>query len=225
MSTELRSTVALLEQPLSNSVAARAGYETIGDPLRTTTCGFTSGVLHEVLATYADIDTRRVISRSNELFALTGKSRESEHVYLLTESHEQGTIIDPTYSQFVSVIGLTQRLASQRPELNAFYPQERIVIVTPDNVDEFCHNFARITYGARDKVYQAQREVYPGKTDSDLARHMDLTESDISRIYQDIWTPDNANAYPITNHEQLSDAHCRTVSRVIDACYAGTPLL
>lgn len=209
---KLRANIEYHENSLTAAIKATPFSYGGDECLRNSICGFATIILHDVIRDTYGVSTKREIVTSDQLFAHTRRGHMSEHVMLRSP---ENTIIDPTYSQFMNVIGLDLKLVERVPALAALYPERKIAIIPSDSTDEFCHNLSQMAYSARDEVNSARQEVYPGATKESHQKFMDLSPEDIALIYQSIWVSTQApKPFPISDDDRNS-LYYRKVMRVL----------
>lgn len=98
-------------------------------------CGFASNVLAKYLRQTGV--AKSAVPKIREL----AEPLPFRHVVVEVE----GAIIDPTYSQFMSVIGLDIALAASDPTAAALYPKRRIAVIPQGAERAFGERFAQYT--------------------------------------------------------------------------------
>jgi len=190
-----------IEPSLSKAVASHPGYGIGGveNALISTSCGFTTGILQKHLAEAHHIPTERLIAeRLDTLPRDPVFSRYLNHVLL--HEPESGTIIDPTYSQFVRLFGASYIEVAQKADLIDAFPNEKIAVFPSREYQQFASEFTRFCIG--------KRAFIADQLGADTARQQDfftgLDDTEVPQIVASIWNLDNYEKFPLSQEDQDS---------------------
>lgn len=203
---ELRQIVADATPVLERAVARHIVYGNHPEELqlRGSVCGLASSLLGRYLAQKHDIRTDRHIAALD--WYPTGDHVQMRHVVLTDQ--ETGAIIDPSFSQFFGLVGLTQSTAKEVPELRSLYPTNKIAVIEPGSERLFGYKYSE--YAARIapqvKAHLGSRAIVPIPPAGLL---LDASHDQIHGIYDAIWERGLYQSYP----EQVDDEY---VERMLD---------
>lgn len=189
---ELRTVLNKVTPSLAEAVRTHPGYapysaETV---LGSTCCGFATGLLQRYLKERHDIETTQMIGGLVDVPRNSFTHRLVEHVVLADDTH--GAIIDPSYGQFMNLVGLSRQ--NFGAEINntvnaAQFPTPRIALIDKERTDEFGAAYAERALGRRGVIaYQLLRRrgagTAPDLNTTPLIHH---STEEATRVYQSIW--------------------------------------
>lgn len=153
--------------------------------LRYSQCGLATKALQNYFAEQYDAPTERLIHVSSD-DNLRGLSyRRQTHVILRTED---GRFIDPTYGQFMNLIGLTPEQA-QASQLEHLYPSAKIASFTEQTAAKFSQKFAQHTYNTWQSSGHAINQPTPLNPRLSALRNASLDQ--MESTYNDLWDVNN----------------------------------
>lgn len=178
-----------LELAIGDSDSLYAGIE--GDyRLRVPVCGFSSALVGNWQADKG-ADSILVISRPQLVFA-----PKMEHVFVNSATPFGETIwIDPTYSQFMSFVGLDPYLDMNLERSQ--YPVEKVLMFRPEETDIVMSAFAKFADSFRyvnKFLIENQRLEFlreDGEEPTWFAPLAEVTSSEIKDSFMSIWDPEN----------------------------------
>jgi|APMI01.1.fsa_nt_gi hypothetical protein len=166
--------------------------------LRGSVCGLASSLLARYLEQKHGIVTDRHIA------ALDGHPTD-DHVQMrhvvLTEQ-ATGAMIDPSFSQFFNLVGLTQATVREIPELQSLYPINKVAVIDAGDERLFGYRYAEYAMNIAPRVrrHLGVRAVMPiHPTGVLLSAGADV----IHAVYDGIWERGRYRSYP----EQRDDAY------------------
>jgi hypothetical protein len=189
--TKLESVVAastpLLERALYLEVERRYATEL---QLRGTVCGLATAALQ----LYANerhglvLDRRRVTPPK----APRGmNSRKLEHVGLFDDN----TMIDPTYGQFFSYVGLSQTAAQYQPGLVTLFPKDKVAVIPKREARTFARSMAAHMHAVEPEVLRRTPSGYVAYPPENSLRGSSLAKKE--EVLEDIWNPNGYRDFPL----------------------------
>lgn len=118
-------------------------------------CGFASTVLARYLAEKKLTDPTVMIGEIADPLPMYYPTRMRFHVLI----HTEDTTIDPTYTQFLSLVGLTPQLAAKSHSAAKLYPQRRVAVIERGKEREFGERFADIALSSVAHIAQERRKL------------------------------------------------------------------
>lgn len=154
-----------------------------GLQLRSSNCGLATATLQLYLQELYDIPTERLLAVPPK--APRGlNSRRMAHVVLCHE----GTIIDPTYSQFLGYVGLQAFRVSEHGSLQQLWPEAKIAYIDQSKTDQFADNLASYAHKIAPTIHDIRGDEVRYTPDSALSNKSFAEKRD---IYRDIWSANN----------------------------------
>lgn len=191
----LRGLLDYVTPTLGEAVATHPDYSLggSGHALRYSSCGFATALLQRHLEREYGIATHRLRNAS----ILTVPKRPSssgayDHVVLHEPHHD--LVIDPTYSQFMSLFGLTAIRASvMSSELrDQLYPKAQIALFPATDYREFSSSI--IAYAAATETERVE-SVGPIGISKNTRLPAGLSEETINHVVAEIWNIDRYEPY------------------------------
>ena len=185
---ELAYECGSIRSTLADVVSTHWGY-TDQEPLAQTCCGFATDLLQAHLKRQG-IDTERHIA-APPLLPKTYNGRKREHVVLRTEDN---VFIDPTYQQFMNLVGYTHQLGNHGVNLQELLPPA--VIMTYDHLQfkKVGNLLAQHALGRRKQIIELGEAhgVLPDNVESPL---MQASAAPLHAVYKDIWNPEHYSPF------------------------------
>lgn len=169
--------------------------------LRMSNCGMATAALQLWLREAYDIDTERVLARTDLIVDDITKSRRVSHVVLRTEG---GKYVDPTYSQFYAHVGLTHRVAASQ-ELIELYPHQKIAVFSDPAT--FAQEYATSVHEL-DVIGVPAGEFEIG-TDGAFRG---ASEDEMGDFYSRLWSPDSSEAFPLEEQKPHFQSAARKIA-------------
>lgn len=201
------SSVPLLERALYDEEEKRISPEL---QLRGTVCAVATGALQQFVRGRHGIELERRMAVLDK--APRGlNSRLLRHVGLF----DGDTMIDPTYSQFFSYVGVDRFTASADPQLAALFPDTKIAVIPAEDSDAFADSFARQAQDMEEAMAEMD-DLVPQTTYAPLHALTGKSLDEKREVYRHIWRPSNYEVtYPIIGGEQ-SPSLTRRIARIAD---------
>ena len=207
---ELESIINQATAPLEKALAFESLTKGFGEDLqlRYSYCGVATAALQQYLQERCDVTTERMVTEP-EIAPRHMQQRRMAHVVLRHES----LIIDPTYSQFLSYVGVMPARVLCRQDLRDFYPAQKIAVFSVASSDEFADNFARVAHMADVTIgpLDLSQNSYPP---DDALRGTSMSEK--TEVYRAIWSPDGYTPFPVSEQPALRD-HINRVHGLMNA--------
>lgn len=159
----LYSTVAQLEPYLEEAMRFHPAPHLEGFSLRTSICGFASRVLGERLKQDGFQTEWQVGRPVDDPSVLPDRMRT--HALLV---HPEARI-DPTWTQWMALVGVDARQASQNPAMAALYPSRRVAVIPAGLERLFGEKFADYALDTVGKVARIRRKMGGGGDTRNLA--------------------------------------------------------
>ena len=195
---ELEAIITRATVPLEKALAYESLTEGFGEDLqlRYSYCGVATAALQRYLQDHK-ITTERVITEP-EVAPRHMNQRHMSHVALRHES----LLIDPTYSQFLSYVGVMPARVLQREALRRFYPARKIAVFPVESSNEFAAAFAKVAHAADVEIEPLNigHDSYPP---DDALRGTSLDEK--FEVYRAIWSPNDYKCFPVDEQPALHD--------------------
>lgn len=206
---ELDNIIAHVTQPLEKALMQEGIRAGLGEDLqlRYSYCGVATAALQCFLLERHHIDTERMVTQP-EIAPRLINQRRMAHVVLQYE----GVTIDPTYSQFMSYVGLSPTVVLQNETLRGLYPPRKIATFNTQKSDEFADTFADIAHTV-DEVMGAQlgAQLY-GLNENLIGTTLD-TKRD---VYRAIWDSGGYSPLPLREQSSLQGWVGRIAARMND---------
>lgn len=186
LETAVAASVPLLEKALHTEEDRRYDPEL---QLRGTVCGLATAALQLYVHDRHSIELdRRIATPSKAPRGLN--SRRLEHVVLFDDDE----MIDPTFGQVYSYIGLSRSAAQERPALRRLFPSEKIAVVSKGRANKFADSVARHMQSIEPEVAQLRggMKAYPPEN-----ALVGRSEAEKEEILRDIWTPGQFKSFPL----------------------------
>lgn len=153
--------------------------------LRYSQCGLATKALQNYFMEKYQAPTERLIHISEDDSLRGMNSRRQSHVILRTEG---GRFIDPTYGQFMNLIGLTPELA-QINQLEQLYPGAKIASFTEDTAGDFSAKFSDHAY----KTWQTDghKIAEPSPLNPRLSALRNASRDQMQSTYSKLWDVNN----------------------------------
>lgn len=159
-------------------------------------CGFASNVLAQYLRETQGLTLeKRIGSPADDLTAMPDNMWR--HVILNTPD---GSTIDPTYGQFMRLIGINEALAKNETEAYALYPARRVAYIPAGQERYFGERFAEFMVAQRERLITIrQKQLRVGETVCEIDRlKSGLDAQGLYDVVADIWSP---NRYRRFDHD------------------------
>ncbi|QQS22248.1 hypothetical protein IPM09_01745 [Candidatus Saccharibacteria bacterium] len=152
--------------------------------LRSQVCGLASAVLGTHLADEYGIETDQYIAVLQAYPRTDGYTM----THVLLRERQTGATIDPSYTQFLGLVGLSQYVLDAMPALERFCPASKIAVI--DKGEELTFGIRYAEYAIR--VAPSVRTEL-GRTGVTLMPPMgsllQATDRYVHQVYDSIWTP------------------------------------
>jgi hypothetical protein len=177
----------LLEGVLRHEEAPR--YD-IDLQLRGTVCGLATAALQLYMQErHGVVLERRQTTPDSAPRGLN--SRRLSHVALFDDD----SLIDPSYGQFYTYVGLSQAAAQEQRELRRLYPADKIAIVPQQRAAAFADKTARHMQAVEPQAMRLRRPDSPAyPPDKSL---VGTSLEDKRRVLRDIWNPNAYKPFPV----------------------------
>lgn len=186
-STELKQIVSLATPKLEQALIETPFADNLPEQLqlRASNCGLATKAIELYLRDQHQIESKRLIHVSEDDNLRGINSRRQSHVILRAEN---GQFIDPTYSQFMSLVGLTPKVALEN-ELEYLYPKDKVIEFNEQNVSQFTSQFAEHVYGTWQQYSNEIPE--PIVADPRLSALRGASRAKIQSTYAGLWKLEN----------------------------------
>lgn len=197
--SELESAIKEATLPLEYALAFESLTQGFGEDLqlRYSYCGVATAALQRYLQERYEIATDRMIAMPAQAPRHINH-RQMSHVVLRHES----LVIDPTYSQFMSYVGVLPARVLDNEVLRALYPPRKIAVFPVATSNEFADSFTEAAHAADLAIQNSPREQVSFPPD-DALRGASLDEK--SAVYRAIWSPDGYKSFPVDEQPALRD--------------------
>lgn len=198
---ELRAITESAVGPLERALAKECLTHFLGPELqlRYSLCLVASTALKKHLKRRYDMTTETVI-KDLPIPADVAGGHTFSHVVLRYESNT----IDPTYSQFMSYVGLRTYDAFNHPELASLYPPSKIAVIPDNTHEEFASTMAARMYIATPWLTNLERDTPKLHLPDGL--FMGAPFATIDDFTQAVWRPDDWMPYVTEDVDYLTDA-------------------
>lgn len=176
--------------------------------LRYTLCGIATAALQQYLLRRHAIPTDRLIATPPKA-PREVNSRRMSHVIL----RHEGYIIDPTYSQFLTYVGVDAPEVLGNEELRKYFPTAKIAVMEAENSESFTDALAEHAYKIIPDV-----KLLTADRRSSVAPYNALVSATLPQIkivFADIWNIDNYSAYPVDDQDGMLEAATRIADKML----------
>lgn len=191
----LYSTVEQLEPYLEVAMRFHHAAYPEGFLLRTSICGFASRVLGECLK-QDGLQTEWRVGRPVDDPSLL-PDRMRTHALL---AHREATV-DPTWTQWMTLVGVDARQASRNPAMAALYPPRRVAVIPAGLERLFGERFADYALDTVGKVARIRRKMGGVATQESWSTDdvcVWMSHEEAFELLADIWNPER---YQPLDHE------------------------
>jgi hypothetical protein len=185
MSCELQRIVdeatLLVERAVHSHVLYAGGNS--NNTLRSQVCGLASAVLGTHLADQYGIETDQYIAVLQEYPPTDGYAM----THVLLRERQTGATIDPSYTQFLGLVGLSQYVLDAMPALERFCPASKIAVIEKGEELTFGIRYAehaiRVAPSVRVELGRAGVTLM-----TPMGSLLQATDRHIHQVYDSIWT-------------------------------------
>ncbi len=157
-----------------------------GHRLRDPVCGFASNVLAKYLREKKLAEARMMIGQPVDEFPHDYPTTSRRHVVI-----DAGyATVDPTFGQFMALVGLDVKFASLNPEVASLYPEKKIAAIPRGFERKFGEQFADFALGQIPKIQAVRKSLgevaasWPTK-----GACIWMPEDEAHELLADIWNP------------------------------------
>lgn len=201
----LRNALDNVTPKLEKVLAEKSLTSALGEAmqLRISQCGLATAALQQFLYDAEGIVSQRLITHSKRAPKLRDMTPQS-HVILKTE---EGIVIDPTYGQFMSHVGLTHKIAREN-ELMHLYPARKIVSFPVVKTSQFVDKFAGHVFTV-DQSGAIPVPIYEEPPDGALrGKNLDTMHA----VYDNLWDLNEYDEFAIESQGQEIQAAANRIT-------------
>lgn len=118
-------------------------------------------------------------------------SRRLEHVGLFDDD----TMIDPTYSQFFSYVGLSQAAAGHHSGLATLFPKDKVAVIPRRQAQAFARSMAAHMHAVEPEVLRRTSSGYVAYPPENSLTGSSLAKKE--EVLEDIWRPNGYKDFPL----------------------------
>lgn len=165
-------------------------------------CVFASNVLARFLTEKGLATSMVMIGQPVEPFPDHYPARMRFHSLI----HTDEVVIDPTYTQFMALVGLTHELATKSAVARSLYPTRKIAVINRGEERAFGERFANHALSSIETIANARRQL--GDTVAWPAEDacVWMPEDEAFELLADIWSPDRYRLYDFIGRASVPDA-------------------
>ncbi len=167
--------------------------------LRIPACGAASSVLSHLLERNHGIKTQRQLAVLGELCVFGDEPIR----HVLLHEPNTGTVIDPTYSQFLNQVGVTPYIAREYPQLATLFPEAEVAVVPSGDEASFGQRYAQHALASRARVMSELYGLGVHFMEPD-GKLLHASDDEITASYARVWMPERYRV-----HHQTDDETCQ----------------
>jgi hypothetical protein len=181
---------------LEEAVATHPFYSV--EPLSAPSCGYSTALLQRRLARLGFRTTRLIAQPQSLPPSVDGTPRE--HVILLSDT---GIVIDPTYRQFLNLVGYNSLHITAIPSLVNFLPEKKIAAFNQSESKEFGRQFGKHVIGSKALIAatimancETTGQPYTRYLNEHYAPISTFDSDEIMSVYEGVWNLGEYSPYP-----------------------------
>lgn len=175
--------------------------------LQGSVCGLATAALQLYMREMHDMDLdRRIVTPRKAPRGLN--SRALQHVSLF----QGGQMIDPSYRQFFTYVGLSQDAAKAQPALKGLFPSDKIAVIRADKAGSFADRMAVHMHTIESEVARRRPVGLPSYPPENSLVGTTLGEKE--EVLRDIWNP-TSYSIPFPLEDQSSSFRQRALQLAV----------